>query len=805
MDPQKRASTNIDTPPTSKRKKNHDESGDSTGLTFEDELAMMDCIDEEMDAGIPSSGGSLKSSQESRWRRPPVRVIDSKEEAIIFQQIDLDYYLSEPIEGMPGVKEGIVPVVRMYGVTEEGHSVLAHVHGFLPYFFVPAPSESFSDDDCEAFRASLGSALASDSKGAQNAVLAVEVEKKCSIYNFHFNKMYPFLKITLSTPKLLAPAKRLLENGIKVAPYGLRAYSAYESNIDFEIRFMIDTKVVGCNWIECPGGLYRLRRPSFTEDPSASKCPPVSQCQIELDISWEDFISHAPEGEWQKIAPFRILSFDIECAGRKGIFPEPEIDSVIQIANMVTCQGEKDPFVRNVFTLSTCAPIVGSHVIPFAYHSDAEKPRKEGELLMAWAAFVRDVDPDIITGYNIQNFDLPYLINRAKALRLNRFAFLGRIVGGPTTMKDSTFESKAYGKRVNKIINIDGRVQFDLLQILLRDTKLRSYSLNSVSFHYLGEQKEDVHHSIISELQHGNDQNRRRLAVYCMKDAFLPLRLLDKLMCLINYMEMARVTGVPLSYLLTRGQQIKVVSQLLRAAKEHGLLMPVIKPQSAEDTYTGATVIEPERGYYDAPIATLDFSSLYPSIMQAHNLCYTTLLKSSDLGKLGPEQYIKSPTGSYFVKKSVRKGLLPEILEGLLSARKKAKADMKVETDPFRKRVLDGRQLALKISANSVYGFTGATVGKLPCIEISEVRVIAILPLPLHTHTFFRSDNSTNACRYVCTYQECVACPYMHAGCLQLHVVRISQCFHRYPKYSAAHSMVLKFMFFLDQFFAGIL
>ncbi len=65
-------------------------------------------------------------------------------------------------------------------------------------------------------------------------------------------------------------------------------------------------------------------------------------------------------------------------------------------------------------------------------------------------------------------------------------------------------------------------------------------------------------------LQCGNEQTRRRLAVYCMKDAILPLRLLDKLMCLINYMEMARVTGVPLSYLLSRGQQIKVVSQLLR-------------------------------------------------------------------------------------------------------------------------------------------------------------------------------------------------------------------------------------------------
>ena len=65
-------------------------------------------------------------------------------------------------------------------------------------------------------------------------------------------------------------------------------------------------------------------------------------------------------------------------------------------------------------------------------------------------------------------------------------------------------------------------------------------------------------------MQNGNEQSRRRLAIYCMKDAILPLRLLDKLMCLINYIEMARVTGVPLTYLLSRGQQIKVVSQLLR-------------------------------------------------------------------------------------------------------------------------------------------------------------------------------------------------------------------------------------------------
>lgn len=76
------------------------------------------------------------------------------------------------------------------------------------------------------------------------------------------------------------------------------------------------------------------------------------------------------KGEWSKVAPVRILSFDIECAGRKGVFPEPEKDSVIQIANMVINQGDKDPFIRNVFTLNSCAPIVGSHVLSYNREQD---------------------------------------------------------------------------------------------------------------------------------------------------------------------------------------------------------------------------------------------------------------------------------------------------------------------------------------------------------------------------------------------------------------------------------------------------
>jgi hypothetical protein len=102
-----------------------------------------------------------------------------------------------------------------------------------------------------------------------------------------------------------------------------------------------------------------------------------------------------------------------------------------------------------------------------------------------------------------------------------------------------------------------------------------------------------VGNSIITDLQNGNAETRRRLAAYCLKDALLPLKLMHKLMLFINYVEMARVTGVPIVYLLTRGQQIKVVSQLYRKARQHNLVIPVRDTKGTEEKYEGATVIEP--------------------------------------------------------------------------------------------------------------------------------------------------------------------------------------------------------------------
>jgi DNA polymerase delta subunit 1 len=128
---------------------------------------------------------------------------------------------------------------------------------------------------------------------------------------------------------------------------------------------------------------------------------------------------------------------------------------------------------------------------------------------------------------------------------------------------------------------------------------------------------------------------------------------MDKLMCFVNYTEMSRVTGVPFNYLLSRGQSIKVLSQLYRKANEENYVIPALKGEGTDEQYEGATVIEPSKGYYDVPIATLDFASLYPSIMMAHNLCYTTLLDKATIERMNlvkDVDYIQTPHNGLFAR-----------------------------------------------------------------------------------------------------------------------------------------------------------
>lgn len=220
--------------------------------------------------------------------------------------------------------------------------MLAHITDFLPYFYVSVP-RGFEESDMLTLKEHI------NNKIHPLAVSDIDLTKKRSLWGYRGDAKPLFLKLTISDQRTLPKVRGLFERGeMDYKDLYTEPVTTYESNIAYTLRFMIDCKVsaagcffaccshfpvqvVGMNWIEVPGGKYNLVSP---KDKSRR-----STCQIEVEMRYDAFISHAPEGEWSKIAPLRILSFDIECAGRKGIFPEAEIDPVIQIANMVTRQG----------------------------------------------------------------------------------------------------------------------------------------------------------------------------------------------------------------------------------------------------------------------------------------------------------------------------------------------------------------------------------------------------------------------------------------------------------------------------------
>ncbi|ESL09236.1 DNA polymerase delta catalytic subunit [Trypanosoma rangeli SC58] len=598
------------------------------------------------------------------------------------------------------------PVVRLYGVTAEGHSVLVHCYNYEPYLWIRAP-KGWLPAYSKLLKSELNAQLDTLTH-ASDTVVRIEVHKRQSLMHYQGDGPTEHLKIVVQLPQHVPRLRTLLsDHGVACAGAwdGVRVFPTYESNIIFPLRFIVDNGISGCNWLTVPTGSFCIA----TER--------TSTCQIELCCSHEAVQNHDAVGKYLSIAPFRILSIDIECQGKKGLFPDPNEDPVIQIANHCISYGyEAEPLTRTIFTLKSCASIAGARVCSC---------ETEEEMLLEWVRFVKAIDPDIFTGYNISNFDFPYLLNRGAALRINAaFHYWGRQVNERTVPREKKFQSKQMGNREYTELTLEGRVILDVMVVIQRDYKLRSYSLNAVSQHFLGEQKEDVHHSIISDLQQGSEETRRRLAVYCLKDALLPVKLLERLMIIVNNVEMARVTGVPIQWLLERGQQIKVFSMMLRKVKAKSLVVPTVEYSGGggdQRGYEGATVIEPLKGFYNCPIATLDFASLYPSIIIAHNLCYSTLVRPSEIARYPAEMLSRTPTGDTFVKQELFPGILPEVLQDLLAARKRAKALMKdIPMDSLEYKVLNGRQLALKISANSVYGFTGAQVGKLPCLEVSS-------------------------------------------------------------------------------------
>jgi len=216
---------------------------------------------------------------------------------------------------------------------------------------------------------------------------------------------------------------------------------------------------------------------------------------------------------------------------------------------------------------------------------------------------------------------------------------------------------------------------------------------------------------------------RASIAVYCQVDCDLVVQLLDRLNVVANTMQMSQVCNTQADDVCNRGQQIKTFNLIAREAKDLDYVMNWKETGwDNEAEYEGATVLPPIPGYYQTPVATLDFASLYPSLMIAYNLCFSSLVMNPAHTSLDGVEYVRCHiAGKDWVFQQSTTALLPRILDGLLKARRGKKKEMKkYDKSSMEYRLCDGAQLALKVSCNSVYGFCGViNNGMFPCLPVA--------------------------------------------------------------------------------------
>ena len=560
--------------------------------------------------------------------------------------------------------------IRIFGRAEDGRSVSLGTK-FNPYFFIK------TDKDLKSFIKST----------FWRGLVSCEVHRGKDLWGFQNGELSRFLRVEFKTHRALRNCAYSIDNN-KFSE--LSGCKVYESNIDPVLRFM---HVSGCSstgWI----------------DPGLCEPDAESTCQVNLWAPNWRFVTPLVRDD---IAPLRIMSFDIECYSSTGAFPDPKNphDVVFQIGITTKAFGQEGFLDRKCLCLKETAG------------DDVECFETEKDLLKAFERYLIKNDPDIITGWNIFGFDLEFLIIRA-TIHCGLRPVWGRVRGEVAELVEKNLSSSALGNNELKMVPMKGRYVFDLFQDVKREHKLESYSLNNVSKHFLSDQKNDMPvKEIFGRYKEGDPVRLGEVADYCIQDTVLPHKLMEKLCQIQNLVEMAKACWVPLAFLSERGQQIKVFSQMAKKARELNFIIPTFRRLNApsDDQYQGATVLEAQTGAYYGPITALDFASLYPSIMCAHNLCYSTLVMNARYDNLPGVEY--EQYGPHRFAQKVE-SLLPTILTDLKAFRKKAKKLMAQAEGTPMEAVYNGQQLAYKISMNSIYGFTGASKGMLPCVAIAS-------------------------------------------------------------------------------------
>ncbi|XP_058083823.1 DNA polymerase zeta catalytic subunit isoform X2 [Magnolia sinica] len=483
-------------------------------------------------------------------------------------------------------------------------------------------------------------------------------------------------------------------------------------------------------------------------------------------LSQTGFRDPASVGAGQQLT---LLSIEVLAESRANFRPDPRFDGIniialtmqedsshalevyvlLRVNNEGSCQ-------RNLDGVSGCKVVMAS---------------EEKLLFDHFVKIICSLDPDILMGWEIQGSSLGFLAERAAHLGIGLLKNISRtpafetkvapsdledrgkgiadnllpeaIIADPIMLEDSIIEDE-WGRTHASGVHVGGRIVLNIWRLMRSEIKLNMYTVEAVAEAVLRRKIPSIPCKTLTKwFCSGFRRARFRSIEHAIERAKLNLEIMNQLDMINRTSELARVFGIDFFSVLSRGSQYRVESMFLRLAHTQNYL--AISPGRHQVASQPAMeclplVMEPESGFYTDPVVVLDFQSLYPSMIIAYNLCFCTCLgkvvpsKENTLGvsSFSPDRQIFSdlkdqilltPNGVMYVPPKIRKGVLPRLLEEILSTRIMVKKAMKKLAPSQRvlHRIFNARQLALKLISNVTYGYTAAGFsGRMPCAELAD-------------------------------------------------------------------------------------
>ena len=515
--------------------------------------------------------------------------------------------------------------MRIYGLDEKNRSVCLRVREFTPFVVVELPKLTGGLRwDSRIVNTILKPRIDKDLRKCKPMKSSLIWRKKLYCAQTKLNgkpNNYPFLWCSFAVKNHIWELKKLLFKPLIVYIDGQRHslnLKVHEDNADEILQLTCVKNIPTAGWV------------SFRGDVPAM---PQTSAEVEVVSNYRQLKPHKSD---LSVNPL-IMSFDIEAYSHNpGKFPNanhPE-DKVFMISCVFFRNNGCDLTREVLLTLGN--PVdkeVGAECLRF---------KTEGALIAGFSRIIQEMNPQIITGWNILGFDIEYLIVRSKITGdFNELTMAGmHNTRGVRKVSEVKWKSAAYKTQEFQFLDWEGRVLVDLLPVIKRDHKLDNYKLDTVGKHFLGGAgKEDLTPQELFKCYDLGIKDRKsrdtplarrsvsRAGKYCMVDSVLVAKLFRKADTWLGLSEMANTCNVPIFDIVIRGQQKRVFSQIYRFCNKNNIVVQSDGYKAAEnERYVGAYVFPPKPGVYDN-IVPFDFASLYPTTIIAYNICYSTLVK----------------------------------------------------------------------------------------------------------------------------------------------------------------------------------